>query len=134
VDARERPGGLVRSVLDAMTNHPHRLAVVRGVHTVIYIVMATSTLLLVYAGLTGSQGWWLWTALALLGVESVVFLGNGMKCPLTALAVRYGAEKGYAFDTFLPERATRYTFRFFGSLMVLGLLLLGLRWVGVLGG
>ena len=51
----------------------------------------------------------------------------------TALAVSYGAEKGYAFDTFLPERVTRHTFRFFGSLMLLGLVLLALRWVGAIG-
>jgi hypothetical protein len=47
--------------------------------------------------------------------------------------VRYGAEQGYAFDTFLPERATRHTFRFFGTLMLVGLVLLALRWLVVLG-
>jgi hypothetical protein len=119
----------VREMQDAQ-----RLTLVRAVHTAIYIVMAASTFVLVYAGLTGWQGRLLWVALGLLAIESVVFLGYGMKCPLTALAVRYGAEKGYAFDTFLPERATRYTFRFFGSLMAIGLALLALRWAGVLGG
>ena len=109
------------------------LALIRAVHTAIYLVMAVSTFVLVYAGITGAQGIWLWIALTLLAVETLVFLGNGMRCPLTALAVRYGAEKGYAFDTFLPERATRYTFNFFGTLMVVGLGLLILRWVGVLG-
>ena len=49
------------------------------------------------------------------------------------VAVRYGAEKGWAFDTFLPERATQYTFRFFGSLMLLDLVLLALRWAGAIG-
>jgi len=109
-----------------------RLALIRGVHTAIYLVMAVSTFVLVYAGITGAQGSWLWVALALLIVESIVYLGNGMRCPLTALAVRYGAEKGYVFDTFLPERATQYTFNFFGTVMVLGLALLLLRWGGVL--
>ena len=41
-----------------------------------------------------------------------------------------GAEKGYAFDTFWPERATRHTFRFFGTLMLVGLVLVALRWLG----
>jgi len=81
----------------------------------------------------GRGGWWLRAALALLGVEAVVFVGNGMHCPLTALAVRYGATKGHAFDTFLPERVTRYTFQFFTSVMVAGLVLLALRWAGVVG-
>ena len=112
---------------------PQRLALVRAIHTAIYIVMAVSTFVLLYAGLTGDRGMWLWAALALLGIEVVVFVGSGMKCPLTAVAVRYGAEKGYAFDTFLPERATRYTFRFFGSVMLIGLILLALRWVRVIG-
>ena len=112
---------------------PRRLALIRAVHTAIYLVMAASTLLLVYAGVTGATGVWLWGALGLLAIESAVFAGNGFRCPLTAMAVRAGAEKGYAFDTFLPERATRYTFRVFGTLMALGLVLLALRWTGVVG-
>jgi hypothetical protein len=110
-----------------------RLAAVRLVHTAIYLVMAGSTLLLVYAGISGATGPWLWGVLVLLAIESIVFAGNGFKCPLTALAVRYGAEKGYAFDTFLPERVTRYTFRVFGTLMALGLLLLALRALHLIG-
>ncbi|HRW08528.1 MAG TPA: hypothetical protein P5121_25675 [Caldilineaceae bacterium] len=110
-----------------------RLTLIRIIHTTIYLVMAAATFVLVYAGLTGAQGPWLWVALLLLAAESVVYLGNGMRCPLTALAVRYGAEKGYVFDTFLPERATQYTFNFFGTVMVVGLGLLLLRWVGILG-
>ena len=110
-----------------------RLILIRGVHTAIYLVMAASTLVLVYAGVSGATGLWLWVALTLLLVESSVFAGYGFKCPLTALAVRYGARTGHVFDTFLPERATRYTFRVFGSLMALGLLLLALRWLHLLG-
>jgi hypothetical protein len=113
--------------------NPQRLALVRGIHTLIYVVMAASTFVLVHAGLTGRHGRLLWVALALLGLETVVFVGNGLKCPLTALAVRYGADKGYAFDTFLPERVTRYTFAFFGSLMLVGLSLLALRWLALIG-
>jgi hypothetical protein len=113
-------------------NDSQRLAIVRVIHTAIYLVMATATLALLYAGVTGAQGAWLWMVLALLGIEAAVFAGNGMKCPLTALAVKYGATTGHVFDTFLPERWTRYTFRFFGSVMAVGLLLLALRWLGVI--
>src|SRR5690242_5692260 len=113
----------------AMTQ-AQKLAAVRFVHTAIYIVMATATLLLVFAGVTGASGPWLIAALGLLAVETVVFVGSGFACPLTALARRYGATGGYAFDTFLPEPVTRRTFRVFGSLMALGLLLLALRWGG----
>jgi len=50
------------------------------------------------------------------------------------LAQKYGAEKGWAFDTFLPERATRYTFRVFGTLLAIGVVLLVLRALDLLGG
>ena len=95
--------------------------------------MAISTFVLLYAGLTGQSGLWLRVALGLLAIEVVVFFGNGMRCPLTALAVRYGAATDHVFDTFLPEPVTRNTFRFFGTVMVASLILLGLRWSGALG-
>lgn len=104
------------------------LALVRGLHTAIYLVMVAAILVLLYAGVTAYSGLWLKIALVLLALESVVFVANGFKCPLTALAVRFGAEKGYAFDTFLPEDVTRHTFRFFGSLTGIGLVLLAARW------
>jgi len=74
--------------------------------------MATSTFVVLYAGITGAMGAWLWLAAALVGVESAVFLGNGLKCPLTAIAAKYGAGEGA--DTFLPELISYYTFRAFG--------------------
>jgi hypothetical protein len=114
-----------------MTNAQH-LAIIRSVHTAIYAVMAVSTFTLLYAGATARHGAWLWVALAVLAIEVVVFAGSGMKCPLTALAVKYGAKTGHVFDTLLPERFTRYTFRFFGTVMTVGLLLLAARWFGVL--
>eukprot|EP01036_Dinobryon_divergens_P005641 gene5642-biopygen5028 len=81
------------------------LALIRTVHTAIYLVMVAAIVVLLYGGVTGQSGPWLWGALGLLAVESAVFAGFGFKCPLTALAVRYGARTGHVFDTFLPERA-----------------------------
>lgn len=109
------------------------LALVRGVHTLIYVVMAASAFIVLYAGVVGAQGPWLWAPLGLLGIEIVIFVGGRMKCPLSAVAVRYGAGAGPLFDTFLPERVTRHTLRVFGPLIALGLALLVARWAGALG-
>jgi hypothetical protein len=117
--SRRRP---VRAVTRAQS-----LTLLRAAHTAIYLVMALSTGLLLYGGLTGARGAWLWVAAGLIGTESVVFVASGMKCPLTAWAVRYGAGAGAIFDTFLPERLTRHTLRIFGPLVVLGFLLLAIR-------
>jgi hypothetical protein len=117
---------------ETSVTEPQLLATIRFVHTAIYIVMVVSVFVLLYAGLTGATGAWLWLALGLLAVESAVFAGYGFKCPLTAMAVRHGAVTGHVFDTFLPERVTRNTFRVFGSLMAIGVLLLVARWLGLL--
>jgi len=106
--------------------------VVRWAHTLNYGVMVAAIATLLFAGVTGYSGPWLWTSLGLLAVESAVFFGNGMRCPLTALAVRYGAQKGHAFDTVLPERLTRHTFRFFGTLTAVGAALTILRLTGAI--
>lgn len=120
------------AALSGRLSRTQNLALVQAVHTAIYLLMAASTFVLLYAGVTGAQGPVVWSALGLLGAEVVFFAGNGFRCPLTTVAVKYGAETGRVGDTFLPERVTRYTFRFFGSVMAVGLLLLGLRWIGVM--
>ncbi|MBX3480286.1 MAG: hypothetical protein KF842_07790 [Caulobacter sp.] len=108
---------------------PQRLMLVRALHTAIYVIMATAVLLVLFAGLTGATGPWLWVALALVGIEVVVFAGSGMKCPLTAVVARYSGERPLVSDTFFPERCTRHTLRVFGPLIGLGVLLLAIRWI-----
>ncbi len=112
---------------------PQHLALVRGMHTAIYVVMAASSFAVLYAGVTGAHGVWLWPALALVGVESAVFLGNGLKCPLTVLVAKYDVKRAGVSDTYFPERVTRHTFTVFGPLILIGVALLALRWWGVLG-
>jgi len=107
---------------------PRRLFLIRLLHTVIYVVMAASALLVLFAGLTGVRGAWLAPALVLVLIESVVFIGFGLKCPLTAVAARE-ADGLPVSDTLMPERLTRHTFKVFGPIFVVGLSLLALRWL-----
>lgn len=107
---------------------PRRLFLIRLLHTVIYIVMAASALLVLLAGATGSRGPWLPPAAILVLIESVVFIGFGLKCPLTAVVARR-ADGASISDTLMPERLTRHTFKVFGPIFVVGLALLALRWL-----
>jgi hypothetical protein len=106
-----------------------RLTLVRAVHTLIYVVMASAALVVLAAGITGARGPWLWIALGLVALESAVFAASGFKCPLTAIAVKYGATKDGAYDTYFPEWCTRYTFAVFGPVIVVGVVLLAARWL-----
>ncbi len=104
-----------------------RLTLVRAVHTAIYVVMAGASFGVLYAGIAGARGPWVWVAAGLVGVESLVFAASGLRCPLTAIAVKYGAGSDGLYDTFLPERITRHTFKVFGPIILMGLLLLAAR-------
>ncbi len=105
-----------------------RLLLVRLLHTVIYLVMAASALLVLHAGISGQRGPWLWPALGLIVTESLIFAGFGLKCPLTAVVARLAGGAAVS-DTLMPERLTRHTFTVFGPIVVVGLGLLGLRWL-----
>jgi hypothetical protein len=108
------------------------LATVRLVHTLIYVVNAGACFVVLYAGLAGDGGWILWVALALVGGEGAILVANRLRCPLSAIAVRYGArETDFLYDTFLPERLTRYTVHFFSAVVLLGLALIAIRGLGV---
>lgn len=106
-----------------------RLALVRGVHTAIYLIMSSAVLVVLFAGVTGAHGAWLWVAITLVAIESTVFIANGFRCPLTALAAKYSFSRKPLADTYLPERFTRLTLRIFGPLIVIGLILLLVRWM-----
>ena len=94
------------STLPAVTTDPTRLAIVKWVHTVIYVTMSSAILYILFCGIVNRWDDLLKVSIALLTVEVIVFAGNGMRCPLTDLAVRYGAPTGHVGDTFLPERFT----------------------------
>jgi hypothetical protein len=108
-------------------SHAQILFAIRTVHTIIYGIMATAVVFILMSAIFGYFGSLLIVALILVGIEVIVFVANGMRCPLTGLAKRYGAEEGYVFETFLPESFTKYTFRIFGLLLAVGLAGLVLR-------
>jgi hypothetical protein len=112
-----------------VSSDPAKLAIVKVVHTIIYIVMASASIYVFVAGVTGRRDRLLPLAVALVALEGVVFFAHGMRCPLTQLARRYGDPSGHVGDTLFPEACTRYTFRAFGTLYGLGVVLIGISYV-----
>ncbi len=76
---------------------------IKSVHTLIFAGMSTCVLNILYSGLTGRVS--RLTKLSLLAVisESIIFFGNGARCPLTKLAESLGSENGTVGDIFLPD-------------------------------
>ncbi len=64
-------------------------------------------------------------AYVLIGIvmaEVVILAFNRMRCPLTAVAARYTADRRDNFDIYLPSWLARYNKQIFGTLFVAGVL------------
>ncbi len=59
-------------------------------------------LYVLYAGLAGRTDRRVGMAGAVVAGETLVFAGNGFRCPLSGLAERYGAQRGSVTDIYLP--------------------------------
>ena len=54
------------------------------------------------------------------------------RCPLTLVAERYTTDRSANFDIFLPERLARWNKEIFGTLFLVGVVTLVLRWRGAM--
>jgi hypothetical protein len=98
-------------------------------HSLVFVVESGAILYILYSGLFKVGGPWLVVAIVLVLAEMVLFVGNGMHCPLTRLARELGDSTGddYIADLFLPDGIPQLIPRICGALAVIGLVIVGLR-------
>jgi hypothetical protein len=102
---------------------PLALAVIKGLHTLIFASVGACIGLFVWGGLrqaTPRHGTIaLWVALA----ETAVYVSNNQVCPLTPLAEELGAKHGSVADIYLPNWVARQIPLFGGGALLLGMAL-----------
>lgn len=104
-------------------NNENTLRLVKVLHTAIWLVMAPASLYILYAGITNTFNKWLWGSIALLVGESVVLVANKWTCPLTPIAMKYTSDRSENFDIYLPRVVAKYNKIIFGTVLVVGLIL-----------
>jgi hypothetical protein len=85
-----------------MKRRPVNLAAIKAVHTLAWFSIESCLVYLLYAGLRRQSDRRAAVAAAVVTAESLIFAANGFRCPLTKLAVKFGAERGGVTDIFLP--------------------------------
>lgn len=107
------------------------LFAIKFTHTLVFLVQSAAILYILYSAVFDVRGVWLWVAVGLVLVESAVYLGNGARCPMTKLAAQMGDRTGndYIADIFLPPWAARLIPPVCGTLAVVGMVILGVRWL-----
>jgi hypothetical protein len=79
------------------------LVAVKAVHSLIYFSIEFCMGYLIYAGLKGREGSRTAIAAGVVAGESLIFVGNRCRCPLTGLAENLGAASGSVTDLYLPS-------------------------------
>ena len=102
---------------------------IKFLHTAAWAVFASAISAIPIATAMGDLHWALGLSLLTWG-EVLVLAFNRMRCPLTALAGRYTADRADNFDIFLPVWLARHNKLIFGSLFLVGEIFLFLRWMG----
>ncbi|MGH9888947.1 MAG: hypothetical protein ACREBE_25665 [bacterium] len=103
------------------------LRIVKVTHTIVWAVFAGCIVGIPIVALRGDLD----RALLLIGIVSIeclVLAVNRMRCPLTAVAARFTADRCDNFDIYLPLWLARYNKVIFGSLFAAGVLVTVLQW------
>ena len=113
---------------DTQTSREERLiTIIKLIHTVIWAIMAAASMYILYAGLTNTFDILLVISITLLILETLVLIINKWTCPLTPLAKNYTSDRKDNFDIYLPNWLAKYNKLIFGTIFVVGLVLVILR-------
>lgn len=99
---------------------------VKAFHSLAVLAFAAATFYLMYCAITGERTPLVWWSIAMIGVEAIVYLSFGRKCPLTILARNLGDEGGhdYLFEWLLGTKRIMYVSRTLAALGALAVLMI----------
>jgi hypothetical protein len=80
------------------------LVAVKVIHTLVWLSVEAAMVYVLQAGVRRRSDRRVAVAGAVVAAESLIFLANGARCPLTGVAESLGAEKGSVTDIYLPRR------------------------------
>jgi hypothetical protein len=84
-----------------------KLRTLKAAHTLIWCSVESCMAYVLYTGLAGRSDRRAAIAGTVVAAESLVFLGNGARCPLTGYAERLGDDHAQVTDIYLPKWLAR---------------------------
>jgi hypothetical protein len=79
------------------------LQAIKAIHTLAWFSIETCMAYMLYAGFARRSDRRAGIAAAVVGAETVIFAGNGFRCPLTQVAEHLSIERGSVTDIYLPR-------------------------------
>ena len=106
-------------------NNP--LLTIKLLHTLIWAVLASATLLVFYAGVFNHINVYTWVSVGMVIVEGIILVLFRWSCPLTVIARKYSDSTKDNFDIFLPNWLAKHNKTIFTTLFLVGLVLVLFR-------
>jgi hypothetical protein len=103
------------------------LQAVKLIHTLVWALFAGCIVALPMVAWLGYMRAALFL-IAVVGLEVMILLVNGFRCPLTGVAARYTQDRSDNFDIYLPLWVARYNKQIFGTLYAAGIVYTLVRW------
>lgn len=109
--------------------HPRTLFLIKLFHSLAFVFISLAIVYVWIAIFAGISGWTVALAIGIILLETAIYVGNGLRCPLTKLAQQYGDARGddLIADLFLPKWFIPLIPPVCGTLAFLGILVLTVR-------
>ena len=107
-----------------------RLFIIKLIHSIIWLILATATFYILYSGLFNHITIYTWIAIAMIIGEGITLVIFRWACPLTGLARKYSDSQKDNFDIFLPNWIAKYNKTIFTGIFLAGVSLILFRILG----
>src|SRR5688572_16874476 len=105
-----------------------KLVLVKSIHSSIWLIMVAMIVFILWCGITSTISIYTWLSISAVIGESLVLLLFKGSCPLTIVARKYSDSTKENFDIYLPNWLAKYNKQIFGTLFLLGLVLVLLQY------
>lgn len=109
--------------MDSTQDNDGKLLLIKLFHTLIWVFFVLVIGYILHAGILDELGVLVWIAIGLIVLEGVILMLNNGSCPLTPIAARYTNKIDDSFDIFLPNWLARNNKIIFGSIWLLGVVI-----------
>jgi len=104
-----------------------KLAIIKTVHTVIWIFYNVVIFYLLFAVIANRIDKWIWICIILVFVEILILLLFKRICPVTLIARKYSDSARDNFDIYLPNWLAKNNKLIYSIIFLIALLILGYR-------
>ncbi len=100
-----------------------KLLYIKIAHTIIWILYVLIISYILYAGIYNKIDVYTWLAIGSVVFEGIVLIIFKGKCPFTILGYKYTDNFEIGFDIFLPRWLAKYNKAIFGSIFIIGVII-----------